>query len=489
MIMKTTFCLVLACLALVFSLHAVSPEDPDPFTQAELAQMLAPIALYPDTLLAQILMASTYPLEVVEAARWSRSQARPEGEEAVAAVSGRDWDLSVKALVAFPQILERMDEDLEWTRRLGDAFLLQEEQVMDAVQGLRQRAYAAGNLESLEHVQVVREREVIVIQPANPRVVYVPYYHPTVIYGAWWWPAYPPYYWRSSTIVYPYYGTSIVWSSGVRVSTVFFYCRPDWHRRHLVIVDLHRPPVRVRDSSGQVYTRYVGGERWRHEPAHRRGVAYRNESLHQRYERSTASGVQAPESWRDREVSRRATSQTIRERQQISPGRPMAVDRDRFQRPIRMTERPSAAASVRSRELEEARRSSRSLSRVQTHPDHQPQGQSQAPRGIPQRSGSEWGAGVRNRSVEERRGSSELRTVEARESRATGAEARERSPDRISRDRPESGLSRRSVDARRAPQGERDQSEIRRAEGEGRRFEGRANAAERTGSRGGRAER
>ena len=104
------------------------------FTQEQLDQMLASIALYPDALLSQVLMASTYPLEVVEAARWSKSHSGLEGEQAVAAVADQDWDPSVKALVAFPRILARMDEDLDWTQRLGDAFLGQEAQVMETVQ-------------------------------------------------------------------------------------------------------------------------------------------------------------------------------------------------------------------------------------------------------------------------------------------------------------------------------------------------------------------
>ena len=115
-------------------------------TQQELDQMLAPIALYPDSLLSQIFMASSYPLEVVEAARWSKANPGLKGEEAVKAVEQRDWDASVKSLAAFPQVLAMMDQQLEWTARLGDVFVAQEPQVMETVQSLRQKAYAAGNL-------------------------------------------------------------------------------------------------------------------------------------------------------------------------------------------------------------------------------------------------------------------------------------------------------------------------------------------------------
>src|SRR5437016_583291 len=115
------------------------------FTQQELDQMLAPIALYPDSLLSQILMASSYPLEVVEAARWSKANPNLKGNQAVQAVAQNSWDPSVKSLVAFPQILMMMDDKLNWTERLGDAFLAQQQQVMDTVQNLRQKASAAGN--------------------------------------------------------------------------------------------------------------------------------------------------------------------------------------------------------------------------------------------------------------------------------------------------------------------------------------------------------
>ncbi len=127
---------------LAFQPAAYSQDNAGPaFTQQELDQMLAPIALYPDPLLSQILMASTYPLEVVEAARWSRAHSGLRGDRAVRAAADQDWDPSVKSLVAFPQILAMMDQRLEWTERLGDAFLAQEPAVMDSVQVLRQRAY------------------------------------------------------------------------------------------------------------------------------------------------------------------------------------------------------------------------------------------------------------------------------------------------------------------------------------------------------------
>ena len=125
--------LVLLLVVPVAFARAEPPAEVPAFTQQELDQMLAPIALYPDSLLSQILMASTYPLEVVEAARWSRANSHLVGEQAVKAVNERNWDPSVKSLVAFPQIIAMMDEKLDWTERLGDAFLAQQTQVMDTV--------------------------------------------------------------------------------------------------------------------------------------------------------------------------------------------------------------------------------------------------------------------------------------------------------------------------------------------------------------------
>ena len=165
------------------------------YSQPELDQMLAPLALYPDPLLSQVLMAATYPLEIAEAARWSRANPGLQGDDAVCAAADEDWDPSVKSLLAFPQVLQRMDERPDWTRALGDAFLGQEAQVMDSVQRLRQRAYAAGNLQSGDQLLVQQQGQTIMLLPASPQYVYVPYYDPLVVYGAWWWPAYPPVVW------------------------------------------------------------------------------------------------------------------------------------------------------------------------------------------------------------------------------------------------------------------------------------------------------
>jgi hypothetical protein len=277
--------------ALLLWVPAAAQDEDLGFSAAELDQMLAPIALYPDVLLSQILIAATYPLEVVEAERWSRRNPGLDGEDAVNAVSDRDWDPSVKALVAFPRLLERMSEDLDWTTRLGEAYLYQEADVVDAIQALRDRAYATGHLESTDEVRVYREREVIYIEPVHPRVVYVPYYHPAVVYGPWWWSAYPPVYWGAPR--YHYTRVWFHWGAPVRVAPSFYYSAFDWHRRHIVVlnyhlhlhqhrhVHVHRPSGFQRSIAQHVHEQ----PRWEHDPHRRRGVGYRHPHLQQRYGR------------------------------------------------------------------------------------------------------------------------------------------------------------------------------------------------------------
>ena len=171
---------------------AQSGGEQKTFKQEELDQMIAPIALYPDSLLTQILMASTYPLEVVQADRWAKQNKDMKGDALAKALEAQPWDPSVKSLVNFPQVLAMMSEKLDWTQKLGDAFLAQQKDVMGTVQKLRAKAQAAGNLKTTKEQVVKVEKEVIIIEPANPQVVYVPTYNPTVVYGAWPYPAYPP---------------------------------------------------------------------------------------------------------------------------------------------------------------------------------------------------------------------------------------------------------------------------------------------------------
>jgi hypothetical protein len=279
--------LVAGLLAALLTAPAAFAQERPAFSPQELDQMLAPIALYPDPLLSQILMAATYPLEIVQAARWSRANSQLKGQDAVRAVESMDWDPSVKSLVAFPQVLYRMDEQLDWTERLGEAFLDQEPHVMDAIQGLRQRAEQAGNLRSSEQIQVTREDGQIAIEPAQPQVVYVPYYDPVVVYGGWWWPAYPPVYWGPFPGYYawPGYAPGFFWGTGIAVSWGFFFGHVNWPQRQVVVVHNQVSKVVV-NRQGTVIRRTYGTPdhkpaHWQHDPVHRRNVPYRHVALRQ----------------------------------------------------------------------------------------------------------------------------------------------------------------------------------------------------------------
>ena len=166
---------------------------PAAFSQQELDQMCAPIALYPDSLLAQLLIAATYPDQVMDADHWLKANPNLRGDPLNDALDRMNWDLSVKALAPFPQVLSMMAERPEWTEKLGEAFLAQQADVMDSVQRLRAKAQAAGNLRSTPEQRVVVQDNAIEIEPVNPEVVCIPRYDPAVVYGSWWWPAYPPF--------------------------------------------------------------------------------------------------------------------------------------------------------------------------------------------------------------------------------------------------------------------------------------------------------
>jgi uncharacterized protein DUF3300 len=299
------------CVSVALAQTAPSAPHREAAMQAELDQLLAPIALYPDSLLSQILMASTYPLEVVEAARWSKANPGLKGEDAVAAVEQKDWDPSVKSLVAFPQVLVMMDERLEWTERLGDVFIAQEPQVMETVQTLRQKAYAAGNLQSTEQAYVTPEAGAIAIEPASPQVVYVPYYDPWTVYGTWWWPAYPPVFWAPwpGYIVSP--GFVLAWGAGVAIGPRFFFSACDWHARRVTVVNVtvNRPGVHPAPPTV-----------WRHDPGHRRGVPYHIESV--RREFGPANRAQPGRQFQWRNSVAPATRNSALNRPETQPAHP-----------------------------------------------------------------------------------------------------------------------------------------------------------------------
>ena len=184
---------------------STAPATDGTFSEAQIDQMMAPIALYPDSLLSQVLMASTYPADVAEAAKWSKANPQQSGDAAVRAVENQPWDPSVKSLAAFPQVLQAMGDKPDWVQNLGDAFLASSKDVLDSAQRLRARARDSGNLKSTEQQTVTVQQEAITIEPASPETVYVPLYNPAVVYGTWPYPAYPPYYWYPSAMYYPGY--------------------------------------------------------------------------------------------------------------------------------------------------------------------------------------------------------------------------------------------------------------------------------------------
>ena len=342
------------------------------YSRAELVQMLAPIALYPDALLSQILMAATYPVEVIEADRWVRSNPELKDASLDAALVDQDWDPSVKAICHFPSILALMSERINETTDLGDAFLAEEAEVMEVIQKLRAEAYAQGNLTTSTEQKVIREKETIIIEPANPRVIYVPYYDPLSIYGTWWYPDYPPYYWdpRGARL-----GFGISYWSGISFSFTFgAWSRFDWPR-HSLYIDAHRRPRFVRPDRWP-----ATAGRWQHA---RRRVVYREQSTvrkHARYPLHAQTIVRDAHSFPERQV---------RKHEQRNDSRPVVVRhksgeersgivRDPRQRQRNVLQRKPQETTVRARQGQPQRTQGNRhpperprQERMQTDRDHQ----------------------------------------------------------------------------------------------------------------------
>ncbi len=250
---------------------------------------MAPIALYPDTLLTQVLMASTYPLEVVAAARWSQQNPNVKGPALEAAMQGQNWDPSVRALTALPQVLQMMNDQLDWTQRLGDAFLAQPDEVFDAVQDLRARAEAAGHLKSTDEQRVTRDQRpasvttvpgtpapretVIVIELARPETYFVPVYNPAVVFGAWPFPVYQPFFWHPPGWVA---ANAFSFATGVFVGSAIWGNVNWWNRNVNININRYNSFNRTR----------INNNNWNHNPRHRRGVPYRNANVSKRFDPS-----------------------------------------------------------------------------------------------------------------------------------------------------------------------------------------------------------
>jgi hypothetical protein len=262
------------------------PASGAQWTPAQLDQLTAPIALYPDPLLGSILAASTYPLEIVEAERWLEDPAHAtlQGDALAAALEAQSWDASVKSLVPVPDVLRMMNSNLEWTEQLGDAFLAQQADVMQSVQRLRQRATAQGTLRSTPQQTVASEQNDITIEPTNPDVVYVPYYVPAV-YGPWPWPDYPPYFFPLPPDVLVG-GALIGFGLGIGIGIFepfwgWYGC--NWPGHGLWFYPPPRPgyprprPPHPRPGEGPQ------PQAWHHDAEHRRGVPYRDAATAARY--------------------------------------------------------------------------------------------------------------------------------------------------------------------------------------------------------------
>jgi hypothetical protein len=252
-------------------------------TGAQLDQLVAPIALYPDPLLAQVLMASTYPLEVVQADRFAKANKGLKGDKLTQAVDKKDWDASVKQLVSTPTVLTMMSDQLDWTEKLGDAVLAQQADVMDAIQRLRTQAQANGKLETTKQQKVTVSQEankqVIAIEPASPEVVQVPYYDPAVVYGEWQYPDYPPYYYPPPA-GYIYGGAiarGLAWGAAFAVGNEI-WDNIDWDRGD-INVNVDRNVNRNVDRNFQ---------KWEHNSYHRRGVSYNNDAVRNKYAKGNA---------------------------------------------------------------------------------------------------------------------------------------------------------------------------------------------------------
>jgi hypothetical protein len=257
--------LVLALLA--FAATTPASADDQKFSKQQLDQMLAPIALYPDELLSNVLMASTYPLDVVEAERWRIAPANAglKGAALTDALKSKTWDPSIKALVQFPDVLKMMSDQLDWTQKLGDAFIAQQDEVMNEVQFLRKKADSSGHLRSNSQQSVTQDDGAYIIRPVDPEVVYVPVYEPAVVYGPWWYPDYPPYYWGypGASFIDGYY-----WGLGgvAIIGGIWGWNHWNWHNNHLDInvnrwnaINGNRRPI-----DNQVW-RHDADHRWRGE--------------------------------------------------------------------------------------------------------------------------------------------------------------------------------------------------------------------------------
>ena len=306
LLLKRLTAVICSLLLIPFSALSAAAEQGQPQSQGsgqnapkipndQLDSLVAPIALYPDPVLAQVLAASTYPLELVQLEQWLAQHKELKDQALADAVKKQDWDPSVQGLAGLPDVVKRLTDDIKWTTDLGNAFLAQQNDVMDAVQRMRAKAKAKGNLESSKQMnvqtQTVEDKQVIVIQQSDPQVVYVPDYNPTVVYGA---PAYP-----YPPVAYPppgYYAAGMALSFGVGMAMGAmmsggwgYNC--GWRGgNNNVTINNNNNYVR---NSNMNNTNRTGNNTWQHNPQHRGGTPYSNQATANRYGGTTRGSSQA----------------------------------------------------------------------------------------------------------------------------------------------------------------------------------------------------
>ena len=318
-----------------FAAMAQAPASSQPRLSAEqIDQMMAPVALYSDPLLAQVLMAATYPLEVVQGDRWAKSHRNLKGDALTTALAKESWDDSVKSLVQVPAVLAMMADKLDWTQKVGDTMLAQQADVMDSIQRLRSRAKANDKLQSSSQqtvkVQTENQKDYIVIEPTSPTEIYVPYYQPAVVYGEWPYPAYPPLYFAPP----PGYVTASALAAGVAFGAgvaagyaVWGHC--NWAGHNINVVS--NRSVNINNFNRNT----ANFAKWEYDPDHRHGVRYNNDAVRQKYARTDAqAGRQVREDFRGKNGERvldpdRRPEAGDRDRPGAGDRRPEAGDRDR----------------------------------------------------------------------------------------------------------------------------------------------------------------
>ena len=326
---------------------AASAAGAPAFNKEQLEQLVAPIALYPDSLLSQVLMAATYPADVAEAAKWSKANKDMKGDAATQAVQNQPWDPSVMSLAAFPQVLQAMGDQPDWVQNLGDAFLASSKDVLDAVQRLRQKAQQAGNLKSNEQQKVIVEQEapqqtVIKIEPAQPDVIYVPAYNPTDVYGIWPYPYYPPYYWPPYSYYYPGYypgaafAAGVFWGIGIAaIGSIWGGC--NWGRGDVNI------NVNKYNNINRNHQINANQNRFEHNAANRKGVPYRDQASRDKFGQGR-TGAEARNNYRGRDPvteQRRQQAQSSLQNRGMDP----AQGRQQLRNDPATRERAQAAAA------------------------------------------------------------------------------------------------------------------------------------------------